>query len=1505
MGSSMETIESQVMGPAARAVFDGTGFFYWRNMMQGIFAEKGLWRIVSGDSHMPTPDKPPGFEDSQRETTPVTNIDDGEEGDNMTGSKFDGIGRTPQTFMRQTIVDPDSDEEPEVPTRYQKWIKKNIMARNIIFRYVTKEIGANLFQYELAEGIWRNLEEMYLGGSAQEQSLAKQEIANYKYKGGSMRTYCNELGTLFSECASLGAPETAFNQVHTLAMRLPREYDTIMERLNTKLQSKWNWSETVNWIIVHEATLKARNDVSGGQAFLTSWRQEKEENQGDNGYQDFSTRGRGRGRGSRHGSIRGRGRGGGIENTCHFCKKPGHFIVNCFKLAELRGEGSNTNGDKKGKALAANAKERQLEEKEDPDLINLLLKANLDDSKKVKTKKEKCMFGGIKGTPDDGWIIDSGATMHMCRDKKYFVDMRVVGVIEIEIADGTILTSNLVGKVELPVLLNGQKTIVHLSDVVYIPTLNKNLFSTSVIDKKGFATNSEEGIFTVSYKGEPYLVAKRGDFGLFRVILMNDKNGVAYYSGVCDNLMLWHKRMGHVNGDKLMKMKKKDVVNGMVFSDQSVMADCSGCGQGKVHKQPFPDEAVFRGTCVLDLVHTDLWGPSRVSSLSGNRYMMTITDDWSRYSRVYFLKYKSEALETFKAYKAWSEKLHGVPIKRLRSDNGGEYTSLRFENFLKDEGIQHQKSVPYSPEQNGVAERLNRTLAESARSMLADKKIGMKFWAEAMNCANYIKNRVLTSAVRDVTPYEKWNGHKPDVSGFKVFGSQIYHLSNEQGKDKLEPKGIPGYFLGYDENTKGYRIYDLKRNDVVLVRNLIVMDEVLSVDPFKYNKIITIRTVIEEEKEEEESKSIKPRDKEMSEMPKHYESEDDEDVQENVEEENKNENTMEENLSELLDLGESKDRGDRNSELFSELEERREEKIPEKHTSSRMPSILASEFEGGRRTSRRIKERMERASQQANAAMSKGSHPMEPQTYKEAIACPEANRWTTAINEEMASIMAANTWELVELPPGRKPIGCKWVFKLKLNPDNSIERYKARLVAKGYTQKEGIDYEETFAPVVRFPSVRILLSIAATEDMEVHQMDIKTAFLHGELEEEIFMKQPEGFEETGQENLVCRLIKSLYGLKQAPRQWNIKLDKFLTELGFIRLSSDHSIYVSEDENGIIFIAVYVDDLLVISKSLEKIAKLKSDLKSRFEMKDLGEAKYILGIQMERDREKRIIRLTQKEAIGNMLEKYQFEKANGCTTPMELKKHNEGNAEGGVIILDDSMGLEEVEFMRNIPYRQIVGSLIYFMNCTRPDISAAVGVLSRSLNRPRKKDWEGVKRVMRYLVGTRHLWLHLGGKDTKITTWSDASYGDVPSRRSTSGFILQIGEGACCWSSKQQKVVAQSTMESEYMAACGAVKELMWVKALMGELGWLKSGIEKIFCDNQAAIAIAANPRHHFKSKHMDIRLSFVREKVENRIIALEYRSDAEMIADMMTKPIPSPKLTYCREKSGLRDVEND
>ncbi|KAK0573601.1 hypothetical protein LWI29_010645 [Acer saccharum] len=515
----------------------------------------------------------------------------------------------------------------------------------------------------------------------------------------------------------------------------------------------------------------------------------------------------------------------------------------------------------------------------------------------------------------------------------------------------------------------------------------------------------------------------------------------------------------------------------------------------------------------------------------------------------------------------------------------------------------------------------------------------------------------------------------------------------------------------------------------------------------------------------------------------------------------------------------------------------------------------------------------------------------EPECYDEACQGEDANKWELAMNDEMKSLVSNQTWELAKLPEGKKALQNKWVFRIKEEHDGS-KRYKARLVVKGFQQKEGIDYTDIFSPVVKLTTIRLVLSIVAAKGLYLEQLDVKTAFLHGDLEEEIYMQQPEGFAEKGNEEMVCRLTKSLYGLKQAPRQWYKKFDGFMQKNGYFRCNADHCCYFKKVKSSFIILLLYVDDMLVAGANLEEINNLKKQLSSEFEMKDLGAAKQILGMRISRDEQGGTLQLSQAEYIRKVLQRFNMSDAKPVKTPLashfRLSKEQCPETD------------EEKDFMARVPYASAIGSLMYAMVCTRPDISHAVGVMSRYMSNPGKQHWEAVKWILRYLRGTTEKCLTFRKDELKLEGYVDSDFaGEVDHRRSTTGYVFTLGSTAISWVSQLQKIVTISTTEAEYVAVTEASKKLIWLQGLLAELGF-EQEMNVLHSDSQSAIHLAKNSAFHSRTKHIDLRYHFIRSLIEDGVLKLVKIVGSKNPADMLTKPVTTEKLELCAASVGLQ-----
>ncbi|EPZ36131.1 hypothetical protein O9G_005796 [Rozella allomycis CSF55] len=524
----------------------------------------------------------------------------------------------------------------------------------------------------------------------------------------------------------------------------------------------------------------------------------------------------------------------------------------------------------------------------------------------------------------------------------------------------------------------------------------------------------------------------------------------------------------------------------------------------------------------------------------------------------------------------------------------------------------------------------------------------------------------------------------------------------------------------------------------------------------------------------------------------------------------------------------------------------------------------------------------------------------DPQTFSEAINSDLENEWRKAMQAEYNALMSNGTWELMELPPDRKAIGSKWVFKTKYNERGEVEKYKARLVAQGFKQVKGVDYEETFSPVAKLNSIRIILAIASAEKLHVHQLDVLTAYLNSEITHEVYMKQPTGFVESGKENLVCKLKRGLYGLKQGGYEWNITIDASLKSIGYVKCEKDWGIYTKVTNGKRILLALYVDDILLAAPDNNSIENEKHLLKQLYNMKDMGEAKWILGMEITKTPEG-TYSLSQVNYIEKLLQKFNMSEANSITLPMEPNKQYSKDM--------CPHQPQEIEQMALVPYRSAIGSLLYASVATRPDITFAVSIASKYLNNPGQEHWSLAKRIMRYLLGTKNHGLTFQGSpdhNSIVQGYVDSDWGsDIDTRRSVSGYAFFINNDLVTWKSASQHTVSTSTTEAEYLALGLATQEAMWIKELLFELNPSINQNRPITIheDNNGCIDLTKKTTQHGKTKHIAIKHHFVREQIKNGTIKLQRCNTENMIADIFTKALAKPSFEKLREQLGVTKID--
>ncbi|VVT49811.1 uncharacterized protein SAPINGB_P002455 [Magnusiomyces paraingens] len=1203
----------------------------------------------------------------------------------------------------------------------------------------------------------------------------------------------------------------------------------------------------------------------------------------------------------------------------------------------------------------------------------------------------------VVGSDSFDFIHDTGATSHICNNISYFSSLRPTSATIRGLGSATAegvgdIVVDLLGKDDQPC------DRVVLRDVLYVPKIPRNLFAARRATAGGCRFIQDLNHISAVENGKTRPVHE--------------------VFAVESSANLWHKRLGHASVDVLKKLSKSLSVKPTHFEVVD-SHKCDACLGGKATALPF-NGTTEKASRPLELFVSDLSGP-HVATPVGHRYVLTIMDYYSRYSYVELLVRKSDASLAIRNFIARCESYFsgdsaGDRVAYFHSDNGGEYISKDLEQFFVSKGIKHTYTVPHTPQQNGVAERLNRTLFEKAKSMLLYAHAPEYLWGEAVKSANYIRNRLPSRTTGGVAPLQLWTGKPPSYHHMKVFGCQAtVVLPGAKRESKLSSNTEAGVFVGYSLDRTAYRVLldssivearsvyfdeskfpfmksdkDLSINGtgvgfsvgsgsgsmsgpcfdskgtvlglidlyqhphLVLVLVLFVLlpspspssspSHSPSPPPSSSSSIIvnmprSVRRILSTPSAPLESPTL-PTLPSIASVPSLPSSPilppSDHDV--SISPDSSPIVSSSEYIPSQLDLSEagpsinesdisgdsgiSQRGGDigfqpsiiasqesPSSDLVNSLDQAGVSVVTKDDTQAvlpksrsrvvavRLPSITpAKRPSSDDIVSPPSKHLCENSLKQSPVSATPAKRPAEeecisyrhPSSFEEAMSSEEAEFWLEACVIEMSSLKRNGTWELVDLPPGRKAINSKWVFKVKRKADGSIERYKARLVCIGFSQVEGIDYTETFAPVVRYETVRIVLAIAAQFGFQVHHMDVETAFLNGDLKEDIYMRQPKGFVVKGQESKVCHLKKSLYGLKQAPLCWNEKIHGALVKLGFIRNESDYGVYTKGSGSTMVIIALYVDDLLISGNSSEVIAKTKSSLSSMFKMKDLGPVEQFLGMRVKQSPYH--ITVDVSRYIFDVLEEFGMQNCSSVKTPLPTRDLSDFSESDSAT--DASM------------YRSIIGKLIYAANCARPDLAVAVSFLCRYMQSPKSIHMEAAKHTLRYLKGTAELGLeYRAQKVYKLVGYSDADYAqDKQDRKSFTGYVFILSGGPITWACRKQVSPASSSVESEYMSLSDASKECFWINQLLSLCKIPVPLPVTMFEDNQGCIALAQNPVFHRRTKHIDVRYHVVRHYIRSGVIHLEYLDTQVMLADMFTKNLGRVKFETLRGLLGMKAV---
>jgi transposase InsO family protein len=1123
--------------------------------------------------------------------------------------------------------------------------------------------------------------------------------------------------------------------------------------------------------------------------------------------------------------------------------------------------------------------------------------------------------------------LDGGSTHHCVRDKAMLYNRTASPVSKVLVAGGEEHAVACEGSmlIETP---TGQETF---HKVLCVPTFVVNLLSTPQLDAQGYTVMHTGGHASISDSSDNQIMHGQLINGLYKLdctirknepsytgpLSFSDHYGKVHIAAPSPDESLMHRRLGHPGIKATRGFLNGNIALGLLHTNSKNQDDyCEVCKNSREPRAHF-GHCTRPATRPLERVHSDIMGPFKCASLGGHKYTVTLYDQFSGYGEVFLLTKKSETDDALReAIYRWQRQTQ-KKILCIRTDRGKEYEG-NFQRFLRTEGIVHERSAAYTPEQNGVAERYNRTLVEKTRCLLDEHKSPTFLWGDAIKTASHIRN-LLPKTGQVLSPYELMFDVKPSADHLRIFGCTAHVYIPPHQREKLEPSSSIGIFVGYATHSKAWRVLVWRDKQFKVVESASVV--------FAENMSPSLHSLKEsphDAPEEPDSNINEDDDDELfayglvplsTTHPVRQQIDPDVDgnvsIASNAAEETQPEDPADDSMSEPDDAENVVDWAiDSNGEVNPAAADMNDE---EGSLHGRWPG--------------RIRKQPDRLVFKVAAVPSTGDFD-NPRSIQEALRREDRDLWIEAINKELRSLFEKNVYLECSLPASKKALTTKFVLHIKRDVYGNIEKYKARLVARGFQQQEGVDFDDIFAPTAQSASFRVLCSIAAQQQLDIQQIDVSTAFLNGELHDEVYVRPPACL---GISTKVWKLQRALYGLRQAAKAWNDKLVAVLKTLGFTQSDGDPCLFLKGKHRGIVYLLVHVDDAILVGQP-HHVACAKKDIADSFTITDLGEARQFLSIEIIRTPSG--ILLTQKEYCRELLKKHFGESAENIVaskpTPMAT----------GTILQKEGSEMPEEN-----PFRAIIGALLYLACNTRPDISHAVGCLSRFLNDPTVQHMVAAKRVLRYLSGTTDMGLFFEYKSINHATswwppyirWDDDHlapeyessthtdvhgvesffpqvpplhvYGDADfsmqpdTRKSTTGMLVLWNGHPISWLSKLQPIVSTSTTEAEFIAAATAAKEGLWLRKLLASP--LRQARQfHLFCDNSAAVSLIKNATAGVsnRTKHIDVQYMFVRERQKCGDLRVQQVSTSDMYADIFTKPLSKTDFQTFRHLIGMRSL---
>ena len=1128
------------------------------------------------------------------------------------------------------------------------------------------------------------------------------------------------------------------------------------------------------------------------------------------------------------------------DKICSYCARRGHTTENCYTKARA---------DK-------------------------LVTASKSDEPTVKSKitaiKHKVCAVKRK-TKDSRWLLDSGSQSHTVPEDDGFESIDRNHNVELESAGGDDIRVEGVGSYHVQ---TRDDLFLTLQNCIYAPDLIANFLSTGKLNEAGMDVLLRKDGRALVYDDDGIVVTGKLVNGMYEMNMgehfrKDNVNIIAATTFKKRTITEWHKALNHLNFVDLRKL-----LDNIGVKNQDQIPECKTCLLAKSTRTSFKPKQITTFE-TLKLVHSDLSGIIRAPACQNNNYFLTFTDDFSRYTFVYLLRSKEEVHEKFAQYKSLVENQQNRKIKVFRSDNGTEYTSRQFQSLIVESGIHHSFTNTDTPEQNGVSERLNRTIANGVRCALIDSGLPTRYWPYAVEYFVQTKNASPHAALNHQIPYTLWHSRTPEYDMFHPFGcTAVAYNANAEGK--WSPRGIECRLLMLSRQKKGYVLLKMDNNEI-----------------FESCHV----KFLEDDQRQQDNEAME-RDELI-----YFDCDDPCNMQV------QNENTPQERMDMQTDANEETDSFSR-QEIDAVRMEPQVEEPNDPAADSREEDDGDDRCEGhpenetndnGVFMSRTELARFKKDNPETNIRAVPGplksvrngsGRPSKIQKYiisyinpvqvvKDALNGPEAVKWREALDNEYQALIKNGTWILTEPPKDARVIKTKWVLTKK-NEDGV--RYKARLVARGFAQGNELSVNDTFAPVIRGSSIKMLLSYALKNDLEVHHIDVKNAYLNAPIKEEIYVEQPFGYENKFKRTFACKLNKAMYGLKQAAKCWNDMLTRIMTDLGLRQFESEECIYATKGNE--LIVGAYVDDLLIISSSKQAIANFKKSFIDKVPITDKGEISKFVGIEVARL--EGAFEMSQQTLIGELVDSHGLTHANGCRTPFPT---------GTVLDIDENdQQYEDIKF-----YQSTVGSLMYIAGCTRPDIQFAANQLGKYMSNPMIKHIRAAKRVVRYLKQTADAKLifrkHI---HDDIVIYADADFGNGEDSISTTGVTVFYAGNMVSWTSVKQQLVAMSSCEAELNAIREGAADAIYFGELLKELlGDETTRTSLVNNDNQPTLDIVGAGGKHQRTKHYKRRVNFVKQLVNLGTIKHAHRPTTEMLADAYTKPLPEDQLYYLMQKCGL------